>query len=114
MVEATIIGEDKAVKVGLIQFFVKEYSGIYEAGFFKRECARVSKMIENGFEPDFYTSNFNYDGGIYKFDGFGTFYDTPDFGKFCGKLIKKGKKYFIILMKDGESYKEFCERTKGI
>lgn len=114
MVEATVLEENRTVKVGLIQYFAKEYSGIYETPFLKRESARVSKMISDGFKPDFYTSSFKGDGGIYRFNGFGIFDDTPDFGKLCGKISKQGKKYVIILMKDGESFEEFYERTKNI
>lgn len=113
MVEATVLGENKTVKVGLIKYFAKEYSDIYETPHLKRECARVSKMISNGFKPDFYAPHLE-DGFIYKFPGFGIFEDTPDFGELCGKISKKGKQYVIVLMKEGEDFRVFYERTKNI
>lgn len=114
MVEATVDGENRTVKIGLIQYFAREYSGVYETPFLKRECARVSKMIADGFKPDFYTTSFNSGSHIYQFNGFGVVEDTPDYGKFCGRLIKKGKQFIIVLIKEGETFGEFYERTKNI
>lgn len=111
-VEATVEDVSRTVKVGLIKFFTKEYNGIYETAFFKRENARVKKMIAEGFNPDCYAPTFN--GIIYKFQGFGIFGDTPDFGKPCGRIFQKGKSYVVILMKEGESYDEFYERTRSL
>ena len=117
MIEATVLDENRKVKVAFYEFFAKDHWDLYKSRFFKREKTRVSNLLEKGFVPDFYTTPFKDEykseqvlqddkwvsnkifmgqNTLYLFKGQGMIWDTPSLGKSVGVVFIHKKKYYVI------------------
>ena len=99
-ISAVMLPENKKVTIALAKYLCKDSSRLLEDKEYARErsaMTRAHNLVENGFNPEFYATSFDYDGAIYKFDGRSAFSDgCGSMGEYGGYMINTGARIFIL------------------